>query len=115
MLRAGRWQLCRSLIRLGSVRCRWGTKSVMDIIRHEDGSLTVPVVPDRHATDDTADGAVAIETETRTLHPGEGGYTDALAAWDLQQDPSRGVPVSTAAGRTRRWQSFMPWPRIPSM
>lgn len=71
----------------------------MDIIRHEDGSLTVPVVPDRHATDDTADGAVAIDTATRTLHPGEGGYTDALAAWDLQQDPSRGVPVSTAAGR----------------
>jgi len=76
-----------------------GYKTVMDIIRHEDGSLTVPVVPDRHATDDTAEGAVGMETKTRTLHPGEGGYTDALAAWDLQQDPSRGAPVSTAAGR----------------
>ena len=76
-----------------------GYKVVVDIIRHQDGSLTVPVVPSRHATDDTADGAVAMETETRTLHPGEGGYTDALAAWDLQQDPSRGAPVSTSAGR----------------
>jgi len=67
----------------------------MDIIRNKDGSLAVPVVPDRDATDD----AVTSETETRTLHPGEGGYTDALAAWDSQQDPSRGNPVSTAAGR----------------
>jgi len=71
----------------------------MDIIRHDDGSLTVPVVPDRHAKDDEVDGERASEPETMTLRPGEGGYTDALAAWDVQQDPSRGEPVSTAAGR----------------
>jgi hypothetical protein len=71
----------------------------MDIIRHDDGSLTVPVVPVGHANHGEAEGEVASETETMTLRPGEGGYTEALAAWDLQQDPSRGDPVSTAAGR----------------
>jgi hypothetical protein len=73
----------------------------MDIIRNDDGSLTVPVAPDRHANDDWAEGEgdVGSEAETMTLRPGEGGYTDALAAWDHQQDPSRGDPVSTAAGR----------------
>jgi hypothetical protein len=71
----------------------------MDIIRHDDGSLTVPVVPDRHANDDKAEGEVGAATGTITLRPGEGGYTEALAAWDLQQDPARGDAVSTAAGR----------------
>lgn len=33
------------------------------------------------------------------LHPGEGGYTEALTAWDLQQNPERGASVSTASGR----------------
>jgi len=71
----------------------------MDIIRHDDGSLTMPVAPDRHANDDPAEGEVVSEAETITLRPGEGGYNEALAAWDHQQDPSRGDPVSTAAGR----------------
>lgn len=71
----------------------------MDIIRNADGSLTVPVVADRHANDDEAEGETASAPDTMTLRPGEGGYTDALAAWDLQQDPSRGDPVSTPAGR----------------
>jgi hypothetical protein len=71
----------------------------MDITRHDDGSLTVPVTPARHANDDLADGEVASGPKTIRLHPGEGGYTEALAEWDLQQDPSRGEAVSTASGR----------------
>ena len=69
----------------------------MDIIRNDDGSLTVPVTPDRHADDE--DTEVAPVAETLTLRPGEGGYNETLAAWDHQQDPSRGDPVSTASGR----------------
>ena len=53
----------------------------MDIIRHDDGSLTLPVEPDRHATDDAAEGEVASAGETITLRPGEGGYNEALVAW----------------------------------
>jgi len=70
----------------------------MDIIRHDDGSLTVPVAPDRHA-DDEPEAEVGSAPKTMTLHPGEGGYNEALAEWDLQQDPSRGDAVSTASGR----------------
>ena len=35
----------------------------------------------------------------RVLHPGEGGYDEALAEWDLQQNPDRAPAVSTASGR----------------
>jgi hypothetical protein len=71
----------------------------MDITRHEDGSLTVPVTPDRHAGDDLGAGTVGTGPKTLRLHPGEGGYAEALAEWDLQQDPSRADAVSTASGR----------------
>lgn len=80
----------------------------MDIIRNEDGTLVVPVQPARvHATDENdeaGDGPTA-EPErpapptTRVLHPGEGGYDEALAEWDLQQNPDRAPVVSTASGR----------------
>jgi len=33
------------------------------------------------------------------IHPGEGGFDEALAAWDLQQNPDRAPVVSTASGR----------------
>ena len=69
----------------------------MDIIRHDDGSLTVPVPPDRHADDENIEGGA--EPETLTLRPGEGGYNEALAEWDQQQNPDREEPVSTASGR----------------
>jgi hypothetical protein len=73
----------------------------MDIIRNDDGTLTVPVSPDRHA--DTVANAAGEEVPAGptsiTLHPGEGGYDEALAEWDLQQDPDRGAAVSTASGR----------------
>jgi hypothetical protein len=86
----------------------------MEIIRHDDGSLTVPVTPDRHAGDD--DAATAAESgdatpdptrtdptkpdpTTRVIRPGEGGYNEALAEWDVQQHPDRGEAVSTASGR----------------
>ena len=74
----------------------------MDIIRHDDGSLTVPVTPGRHAgDDDSADviDAAAPSVETMVIRPGEGGYVEALAEWDLQQHPDRTEAVSTASGR----------------
>jgi hypothetical protein len=73
----------------------------MDIVRNDDGTLTVPVTPDRHAETelDAAGREVPSGPTTITLHPGEGGYDEALAEWDLQQDPDRGAAVSTASGR----------------
>jgi hypothetical protein len=71
----------------------------MEIIRHEDGSLTVPVVPSRHSGDDDPEAAVEAGPTTMILRPGEGGYNEALTEWDLEQNPDRGVAVSTASGR----------------
>jgi hypothetical protein len=77
----------------------------MEIVRNPDGTLVVPVQPERsHDADDEAeappetDEAVMTPT-TRTLHPGEGGYDEALAEWDRQQNPDRPPAVSTASGR----------------
>lgn len=94
-----------------------------NIIREADGTLLVPTNPTRstgadHETDphDQAathhgSGAAAGQdnaaqtagdapaTEAHALHPGEGGYDEALAAWDQEQDPSRPPAVSTASGR----------------
>ena len=80
----------------------------MDIVRNADGTLVVPVEPERRHAD--PDGAAAPsdaateetappEPTTRVLHPGEGGYDEALAEWDLQQNPDREAAVSTADGR----------------
>jgi hypothetical protein len=71
----------------------------MDIIRHDDGSLTVPVAPAPEAVDGTGDAPPADAPTSITLRPGEGGYIEALAAWDVQQHPDRGEAVSTASGR----------------
>ena len=77
----------------------------MDIVRNDDGSLVVPVAPERrHESDeDDGDDAAADATEpeptTRVLRPGEGGYDEALTEWDLQQNPDRAPAVSTASGR----------------
>jgi hypothetical protein len=71
----------------------------MDITRHDDGSLTVQVAPSRHAGDDDPDGAEDAGPTTMVLRPGEGGYNEALTEWDSQQNPDRGVAVSTASGR----------------
>ena len=79
----------------------------MDIVRNADGTLVVPVEAQRkHAADDgeKAEGdGEEIQAETgpltRLLHPGEGGYDEALADWDLQQNPDRAPVVSTASGR----------------
>jgi hypothetical protein len=84
----------------------------MDIVRNPDGTLVVPLEQERdHTADESAnaesvgsggDGEAvpgdAVPT-SRTLHPGEGGYDEALAAWDLQQNPDREPVVSTASGR----------------
>jgi hypothetical protein len=77
----------------------------MDIVRNPDGTLVVPVQADRHdlvepVDGDTADGiSVAEAPTTRLLHPGEGGYDEALSEWDLQQNPDREPAVSTPSGR----------------
>jgi hypothetical protein len=78
----------------------------MNIVRNPDGSLVVPVEPERsHQNDETADGSPVGEEEavsaptTRVLHPGEGGYDQALAEWDEQQNPDREPVVSTVSGR----------------
>ncbi|HEV3268969.1 MAG TPA: hypothetical protein VGZ68_11270 [Acidimicrobiales bacterium] len=78
----------------------------MEIIRNPDGSLVVPIPEARHRDSDEAadappgDGAgEVVEATTRLLHPGEGGYNEALAEWDLQQNPDREPAVSTASGR----------------
>jgi hypothetical protein len=78
----------------------------MEIVRNADGTLVVPVQAERRRkSDDDADAAPAeselIEgaSETRLLHPGEGGYDEALVEWDHQQNPDRGPAVSTPSGR----------------
>jgi hypothetical protein len=82
----------------------------MEIVRNDDGTLVVPVPPARqHEADDDADASPAgavdevaqaeVEPTSRVLHPGEGGYDEALAEWDLQQNPDREPVVSTATGR----------------
>ncbi len=76
----------------------------MDIVRNADGTLVVPVREERlHKADpsDTASegGVEATFPTSRVLHPGEGGYDEALAEWDLEQNPDREPVVSTAAGR----------------
>ena len=74
----------------------------MDIVRNDDGTLVVPVEPARHHDADDADGESTptdAAATTRVLHPGEGGYDEALAEWDLQQNPDRPPVVSTASGR----------------
>lgn len=73
-----------------------------DIVRNADGTLVVPVQPERrHDTEDDAAPSAAAEAvaTTRLLHPGEGGYDEALAEWDMQQNPDREPAVSTATGR----------------
>jgi hypothetical protein len=82
----------------------------MDIVRNTDGTLVVPLQAERrHPTDDgvatppvDAEGEASTPSApptTRLLHPGEGGYDEALAEWDRQQNPDRAPVISTASGR----------------
>src|SRR6478672_3801340 len=82
----------------------------MDIVRNADGTLVVPVEPKRQHEDDESTDASSVggndeapiteaAPETRLLRPGEGGYDEALAEWDRQQNPDREPVVSTATGR----------------
>lgn len=74
----------------------------MTIVRNEDGTLIVPVEGERsrdeeqRAEDETT---LPSARSTRVLHPGEGGYDEALVEWDLQQNPDREPAVSTPSGR----------------
>jgi hypothetical protein len=74
----------------------------MAIVRNPDGTLVVPVQPERQHDHDDADESAPVgelPVTTRVLHPGEGGYDEALAQWDLEQNPDREPVVSTASGR----------------
>lgn len=74
----------------------------MEIVRNDDGTLVVPVRPERHhESDDETEAAAPVvdAATTRVLHPGEGGYDEALAEWDQQQNPDRAEVVSTKSGR----------------
>ena len=82
----------------------------MDIVRNDDGTLVVPVQAERrHDAEDSGDAApgdagadsaqASTAPTTRVLHPGEGGYDEALAQWDLEQNPDREPVISTATGR----------------
>jgi hypothetical protein len=71
----------------------------MDIIRHDDGSLTVPVAAERQTDAESGDDTVEPGPSEMVLRPGEGGYNEALAEWDAQQNPDRGESVSTVSGR----------------
>ncbi|MEO7837401.1 MAG: hypothetical protein ABIS21_07155 [Acidimicrobiales bacterium] len=54
---------------------------------------------DDGASDDESGTQSESVPATRLIHPGEGGFDEALAAWDLQQNPDRAPVVSTASGR----------------
>jgi len=76
----------------------------MSITRNPDGTLALPVEPDRVRSDDDVETDVeAVDTPlaatTRQLHPGEGGYDEALSQWDAEQNPDREAAVSTPSGR----------------
>jgi hypothetical protein len=74
----------------------------MTIVRNEDGTLVVPVRPERrHDEEEGADDETTVSgvDTTRVIHPGEGGYDEALVEWDLQQNPDREPAVSTPSGR----------------
>jgi hypothetical protein len=78
----------------------------MTIERNSDGSLVVPIPVQRHHDGDDDDTSPKGEETaapevpgTRVIHPGEGGYNEALAEWDAQQNPDREPVVSTASGR----------------
>ena len=87
----------------------------MDITRNDDGTLLVPVASERLPVDESDEAGEHLEggvgdqggeTEavedtgpaTRLLHPGEGGYDEALAEWDRQQHGGEAA-TSTADGR----------------
>jgi hypothetical protein len=82
----------------------------VEIVRNADGTLVVPIQQVRHHADEVTesspanpDGEEGVASEsptTRLLHPGEGGYDEALAEWDHQQNPDRPPVVSTAMGRS---------------
>jgi hypothetical protein len=72
----------------------------MDILRNDDGSLVISVDPVDSAEEASPDSEpIPTEPTTRVIRPGEGGYDEALAEWDLQQDPDREPAISTATGR----------------
>ena len=72
----------------------------MEIIRNEDGTLTVPIIAGRHDEEHAVPPEEGQENATtRVLYPGQPGYLEALAEWDQAQNPDREPATSTASGR----------------
>ena len=75
----------------------------MDIVRNDDGTLVVPVAAERrHDSEDDGDTAPASAETTRVLHPGEGGYDEALAEWDLSRTPTASPSCRPRADARKR-------------
>ena len=49
----------------------------MEIIRHDDGSLTVPATHDRHSGDDDPDALVDTDSKTMVIFEGPAGSRHA--------------------------------------
>lgn len=89
------------IVGAGTAWCWQKRRSTVEITRTDDGTLVVPVTPERvHNVEGDDPKAVEAPTgpTTRLLHPGEGGYDEALAEWDLQNHGDETV-TSTADGR----------------
>ena len=80
--RTAAWKSFATLMGLWSCLCKQSGGTTPTRV------VTIPVVD-----------LTAAEPTTRVLHPGEGGYDEALAEWDAQQNPDREPAVSTATGR----------------
>ena len=76
----------------------------LGVTRHDDGSLTIPVIPGRHAENGDDGVAPTPGLTGMTIRPGEGGYVKALAQWDAQQRPDQDAAASTASGREQAMQ-----------
>ena len=61
----------------------------------------MPVAVGRHDNDNVEPDEAVAEPGSMVIRPGEGGYVEALAAWEAQQHPDRGEAVSTASGRAQ--------------
>jgi hypothetical protein len=92
----------------GTIIVHTREKRPMDITRSPDGTLVVPLPPERRPKVTDGQDSSSVEGDppqtvapptTRRIHPGEGGYDEALAEWDKQQNPDRAPVVSTATGR----------------
>ena len=68
----------------------------LDVYKRQESDDATPTPP---IDADGEKARTAPDETTRVLHPGEGGYDEALAEWDHQQNPDRKPVISTESGR----------------